>query len=86
VHWFSGYDHPRSVAANGGVYVWKDGRTNADTFTAVFDYGPDDDKNKGFQVVYHSRMHNGAAAPRSTTTPTAACSTWTPTRSPRKAA
>jgi hypothetical protein len=48
------------VAANGGVYVWKDGRTNADTFTAVFDYGPDDDKNKGFQVVYHSRMHNGA--------------------------
>jgi len=60
VHWFSGYDHPRSVAANGGVYVWKDGRTNADTFTAVFDYGPDDDKNKGFQVVYHSRMHNGA--------------------------
>jgi hypothetical protein len=26
------------------------------------------------------------AAPRSTTTPTAACSTWTPTRSPRKAA
>jgi predicted dehydrogenase len=60
VHWFSGYDHPRSVSANGGVYVWKDGRTNADTFTAVFDYGPDNDKNKGFQVVYHSRMHNGA--------------------------
>jgi predicted dehydrogenase len=60
VHWFSGYDHPRSVVANGGVYVWKDGRSNADTFTAVFDYGPDNDKSKGFQVTYHSRMHNEA--------------------------
>jgi len=60
VHWFSGFDHPRSVVANGGVYVWKDGRTNADTFTAVFDYGPDNDKTKGFQVTYHSRMHNEA--------------------------
>ncbi|GAA4457374.1 Gfo/Idh/MocA family oxidoreductase [Nibrella saemangeumensis] len=60
VHWFSGYDHPRSVVANGGVYVWKDGRTNADTFTAVFDYGPENDKSKGFQVTYHSRMHNEA--------------------------
>ena len=60
VHWFSGFDHPRSVVANGGVYVWKDGRSNADTFTAVFDYGPDNDKTKGFQVTYHSRMHNEA--------------------------
>ncbi|MBC7921810.1 MAG: Gfo/Idh/MocA family oxidoreductase [Ferruginibacter sp.] len=60
VHWFSGLDHPRSVAANGGVYVWKDGRKNADTLTAVFDYGPADDMNKGFQVVYSSRMHNSA--------------------------
>ncbi len=60
VHWFSGYDHPRSVVANGGVYVWKDGRVNPDTFTAVFDYGPDGDKTKGFQVSYHSRMHNEA--------------------------
>jgi predicted dehydrogenase len=60
VHWFSGYDHPRSVVANGGIYVWKDGRVNPDTFTAVFDYGPDNDKNKGFQVLYSSRMHNEA--------------------------
>ncbi len=60
VHWFSGLDHPRSVVANGGVYVWKDGRTNADTFTAVFDYGPDNDKTKGFQVLYSSRMNNEA--------------------------
>jgi predicted dehydrogenase len=60
VHWFSGLDHPRSVVANGGVYVWKDGRVNPDTFTAVFDYGPDNDKTKGFQVLYSSRMHNEA--------------------------
>ncbi|MES2733068.1 MAG: Gfo/Idh/MocA family oxidoreductase [Bacteroidota bacterium] len=60
VHWFSGLERPRSVVANGGVYVWKDGRVNADTMTAVFDYGPLDDLTKGFQVVYSSRMHNEA--------------------------
>ena len=60
VHWFSGLDHPRSVVANGGVYLWKDGRVNADTFTAVFDYGPQDDPSKGFQVTYSSRMTNEA--------------------------
>ncbi|HEV7350643.1 Gfo/Idh/MocA family oxidoreductase [Telluribacter sp.] len=60
VHWFTGLDAPRSVVANGGVYVWKDGRTNADTFTAVFDYGPFDNKEKGFQVTYSSRMHQAA--------------------------
>src|SRR6201996_1780378 len=40
VHWFSDLPHPRSVTANGGVYVWKDGRENWDTITAAFDYGP----------------------------------------------
>jgi predicted dehydrogenase len=43
IHWFTGLPHPRSVAANGGIYQWKDGRTNCDTLTAVFDYGPLDD-------------------------------------------
>ena len=57
VHWFTGLNHPRSVAANGGIYCWKDGRRNYDTLTAVFDYG--DDK-QGFQVLYTSRMHNEA--------------------------
>jgi len=59
VHWFSDLKHPRSVVANGGVYVWKDGRENWDTITAVFDYGPDNDLKSGFQVVFASRMHNG---------------------------
>jgi predicted dehydrogenase len=61
VHWYSGYRYPRSVVANGGIYMWRDGRTNFDTMTAVFDFGPDDAPHeRGFQVVYSSRMHNGA--------------------------
>jgi predicted dehydrogenase len=60
VHWFTGLDHPRTVAANGGIYLWKDGRTNYDTMTAVMEYGPDDDPSKGFQVLYSSRFTNSA--------------------------
>src|SRR6185312_8552876 len=60
VHWFTGLPHPRSVAVNGGIYVWKDGRKNADTLTAVFDYGPLDDLSSGFQVVFTSRQTNSA--------------------------
>lgn len=60
VHWFTGLPHPRSVSANGGIYMWKDGRTNFDTMTSVFDYGPPDDLTKGFQVVYTSRFSNSA--------------------------
>lgn len=58
VHWFTGLPHPRSVAVNGGNYLWKDGRENADTFTAVFDYGPLNDLTKGFQVLFKSRQTN----------------------------
>ncbi len=60
VHWFSGLAHPRSAVANGGIYQWNDGRKNADTLTVVFDYGPADDMNKGFQVQFTSRFSNGA--------------------------
>ncbi len=60
VHWFSGLPHPRSVVANGGIYQWKDGRSNADTLTVVFDYGPLDDLSKGFQVQFTSRFSNSA--------------------------
>jgi predicted dehydrogenase len=63
VHWFSGLQHPRSVVANGGVYMWKDGRRNWDTTTAVFDYGPVADPGTGFQVIFSSRMHNGDENP-----------------------
>ena len=60
VHWFTGLHHPRSVVANGGIYQWKDGRKNADTLTAVFDYGPANDPGTGFQVLFTSRFHNSA--------------------------
>jgi predicted dehydrogenase len=60
VHWFTDLAHPRSVVANGGVYLWKDGRKNWDTATIVFEYGPLNDPSKGFQVVYSSRMTNAA--------------------------
>jgi predicted dehydrogenase len=63
VHWFSGLKHPRSVVANGGIYMWKDGRKNWDTTTAVFDYGPQNDPSTGFQVTFTSRMHNGVEQP-----------------------
>jgi len=60
VHWFSHLDYPRSAVANGGVYLWKDGRSNYDTMTAVFDYGPDDKPDEGFQVIYSSRKTNSS--------------------------
>jgi predicted dehydrogenase len=60
VHWFTGLSHPRSVAANGGIYLWKDGRQNFDTMAAVFDYGDPANQNSGFQVVYSSRFTNSA--------------------------
>jgi predicted dehydrogenase len=63
VHWFTGLKHPRSVVANGGIYMWKDGRKNWDTITAVFDYGPADKPDEGFQVTFQSRMHNGDENP-----------------------
>ena len=60
IHWFTRLPRPRSVVANGGIYMWHDGRENFDTMTAVFDYGPLDDMSKGFQVVYSSRQTNSA--------------------------
>ena len=63
VHWFSGLKHPRSAVANGGIYMWKDGRKNWDTLTAVFDYGPADDPSTGFQVSFQARMDNGDENP-----------------------
>lgn len=60
VHWFTGYNYPTSVVANGGIYLWRDGRKNFDTMTAVFDYGEATKGGKGFQVVYSSRQTNSA--------------------------
>jgi len=63
VHWFTGLKHPRSVTANGGIYMWKDGRRSWDTIAAAFDYGPQNDPTSGFQVLFTARMHNGDEHP-----------------------
>src|SRR6266704_3686358 len=60
VHWFARLPRPRSVVANGGIYLWHDGRQNWDTMTAVMDYGPLDNPAKGFEVIYSSRQTNSA--------------------------
>jgi predicted dehydrogenase len=60
VHWFTDLPRPRSVVVNGGIYLWKDGRKNWDTLTAVFDYGPLNDNSSGFSVNYASRQTNSA--------------------------
>jgi predicted dehydrogenase len=60
VHWFTGIPHPRTVAANGGIYQWKDGRSNFDTMTAVMEYVDPSNPDNAFQVVYSSRFTNSA--------------------------
>jgi len=60
VHWFTGLAHPKSVAANGGIYQWKDGRSNYDTMTAVMEYSDPANPDSAFQVVYSSRFTNSA--------------------------
>jgi predicted dehydrogenase len=60
VHWFTDFPRPRSVVVNGGLYLWKDGRKNFDTLTAVFDYGPLKDLTRGFMALYTSRQTNSA--------------------------
>jgi predicted dehydrogenase len=60
VHWFTGIAHPKSVAANGGIYLWKDGRSNYDTMTAVMEYVHPTNPDIAFQVVYSSRFTNSA--------------------------
>ncbi len=60
VAWFTGFEFPRSAMSGGGIYAWKDGRKSFDTFTTIMEYGPEDDANKGFQVVFSSRQTNAA--------------------------
>lgn len=52
-HMLTGATFPRSVVANGGVYVWKDGRDTADTLTIAADYP------QGFLVNYSANLANG---------------------------
>jgi len=52
VHWFTNETAPRSVVATGGVFAWRDGRENADTFQALLDYPG------GFLVSYATSFGN----------------------------
>ena len=60
VHWFTDIPHPRTVAANGGIYQWKDGRSNFDTITAAMEYVNPANPDVAFQVLYTSRFTNSA--------------------------
>jgi predicted dehydrogenase len=52
VHYFLEDEFPRSVMASGGVFAWKDGRENPDTFQALLEYP------KGFLVSYATSFGN----------------------------
>src|SRR5947207_9529655 len=52
VHWFMNDNFPRSVVAHGGIFAWRDGRENADTFQALLEYP------KGFLVSYSTSFGN----------------------------
>jgi predicted dehydrogenase len=52
IHYFLDDHFPRSVVALGGVFAWKDGRENPDTFQALLEYP------KGFMVSYSTSFGN----------------------------
>ncbi len=54
VHMVTGAQFPLSCVAQGGTYVWKDGRQNGDTFIAVFEYP------EGFLLNYTTGFGNSA--------------------------
>jgi predicted dehydrogenase len=54
VHWFMDDPLPRSAVAHGGIYAWKDGRENPDTFQALLEYP------KGFMASFSTSFGNDA--------------------------
>ena len=52
VHYFLDDNFPTSVVAHGGVFAWRDGRENPDTFHALLEYP------KGFLVSYSTSFGN----------------------------
>jgi predicted dehydrogenase len=73
VHWLTGEQFPKSAIAHGGVYVWKDGRENGDTFHALLEYP------KGFLVSFSTMFGNSASGGTYVygTRGTLDCGTWT---------
>jgi predicted dehydrogenase len=54
VHWFMDEHAPVSVLAHGGIFAWKDGRENPDTFHTLLEYP------SGFLVSYCTSFGNDA--------------------------
>jgi predicted dehydrogenase len=54
VHWFMEDSFPISVVSHGGIFAWRDGRENPDTFQALLEYP------KGFLVSYSTSFGNDA--------------------------
>jgi len=54
VHWFLEDPYPAGAVANGGVFLWKDGRETSDVFHALLDYP------KGFLVSFAMSLTNAA--------------------------
>ena len=52
VHYFLDDPFPKSIVALGGVFAWRDGRENPDTFQALLEYP------KGFLVSYSISFGN----------------------------
>ncbi|HEY2934632.1 MAG TPA: Gfo/Idh/MocA family oxidoreductase [Acidobacteriota bacterium] len=52
VHYFLDDSYPKSVVAHGGIFAWKDGRQNPDTFQALLEYP------RGFLVSYSTSFGN----------------------------
>jgi predicted dehydrogenase len=52
VHYFMDDHFPQSVVAHGGIFSWRDGRENPDTFQALLEYP------KGFLVSYATSFGN----------------------------
>ena len=52
VHYFLDDHFPKSVVAHGGVFAWRDGRENPDTFQALLEYP------KGFLVSFSTSFGN----------------------------
>jgi predicted dehydrogenase len=61
--WFMDDPLPATAVANGGVYVWKDGREHADTLDCVLEYP------KGFLLNYSTRLGNKFPVPYGTDRP-----------------
>jgi predicted dehydrogenase len=52
IHYFLDDSFPKSVVASGGIFAWKDGRENPDTFQTLLEYP------KGFLVSYATSFGN----------------------------